>query len=649
MKKSLLTGLALVLGLSTLWASLSLPPIFQDGMVLQRGEGTRIRGHADSGSRVRLEFQGWQYSATASDDGEWTVEFGRLRPGGPFPMAIEAAGGGVIMYEQVFVGDVWICSGQSNMEIPMSRLRFKFPEEFSAPANSMIREFQVPDDYDFSGPVNEINGGSWREADPDSLMSFGAVGYFFGKYISAREGVPVGLVNSAVGGSPIESWMSEEALEAYPKDLAEAKSWNDPERIRNTTEREEARASEWQQKLEQADLGSREGKPALALPDENPGDWTPVRLPGNFSDSGLEAAPGVVWLSREFELEKDPGTLAARIWLGRIVDADEVFINGQLVGQTGYEYPPRVYDIPAGILNKGTNQLLVRVVVNNREGGFIPDKPYFLDTGRERVDLGGEWMARQFAIDETAPGRTFIRWKPMGLYNAMIAPLTGMSVKGIIWYQGESNAGRPGDYGSKFRTLIRDWRQHWYRGENLPFLFVQLPNFGDPTRDPGFVDGWSLLREAQESALELPATGMAAAYDVGEWNDIHPLDKKTVGYRLSLAARHVAYGEQDLLYSGPRYKGLERMGGALLVEFDSTGEGLRRFGESDTLGGFAVAGKDGVFHWARARIVERNAVIVWSEEVPEPVEVRYAWGMNPDRANLANSAGLPALPFRTDR
>lgn len=296
------------------------------------------------------------------------------------------------------------------------------------------------------------------------------------------------------------------------------------------------------------------------------------------------------------------------------------------------------------MLKEGENTIVVRVISNTGKGGFVLDKPYEIVAGDVTIDLKGDWQYRLGASMEPLASQTFIRWKPLGLYNGMIAPLLNYRIKGIIWYQGESNAGRPAGYQELFEALIRDWRKNWQEG-NFPFLFVQLPNFMKPKNQP-FESNWALMREAQAKALSLPATGMAVAIDIGEWNDIHPLNKKEVGRRLALAAQKIAYGNEKVVYSGPIYRSMKNERNKIILTFTNIGSGLIAKGGGE-LKYFAIAGADRQFVWAKAKI-KNNKVIVWSEKITNPIAVRYAWADNPEGANLYNKEGLPASPFRTD-
>jgi sialate O-acetylesterase len=333
---------------------------------------------------------------------------------------------------------------------------------------------------------------------------------------------------------------------------------------------------------------------------------------------------------------------AAQLELGRIVDADSVFLNGQFIGNTTYQYPPRRYTVPHGILQK-TNQLVIRIINERGMGGFVKDKAYELRLRDTVIDLKGKWHYKLGAeLPELRP-QTFIRWKPTGLYNAMIAPLVHYPLSGMLWYQGESNVDNAKEYDDLIELLVADWRKKWGGGE-IPFLLVQLANFLPASAEPQ-ESAWAEMREAQGAVLELGQTAMAVIMDVGEWNDIHPLNKQAVGHRLALGAKKLVYGK-DVVFSGPKFRTQHIMGNRIKITFDLYGSQLRAQG--DALTGFAIAGEDHKFYWADATI-DGNSILLESKKVPRPLYVRYAWADNPDTANLYNTEGLPALPFRTDR
>jgi sialate O-acetylesterase len=369
-----------------------------------------------------------------------------------------------------------------------------------------------------------------------------------------------------------------------------------------------------------------------------------MNLPAFWDESELGGINGAVWFRKEIFL---PGSVAgkpARLLMGRIVDSDTTYINGKVVGTVSYQYPPRRYTVPENVLKAGKNIVTVRVINNTGRGGFIKDKPYRLITDEGEIELSGEWRYRLGTTMEPLEEQTFIRWKPLGLYNAMIAPLTNYAIKGIIWYQGESNTGNPVEYGQTFPALIKDWRTKWKQG-NFPFLYVQLPNFMEAREQPG-ESQWAEFREAQLKSLRVPKTAMAVAIDIGEWNDIHPLNKKDVGKRLALAALKVAYGKKNLVHSGPIYRSMRIKNDKVILSFAHTGSGLVTKDNNEPRG-FAICGADGRFVWANAKIQD-NKVVIWHDDISQPKAVRYAWADNPENANLYNKEGLPASPFRTD-
>ncbi|UZR96280.1 sialate O-acetylesterase [Chondrinema litorale] len=338
----------------------------------------------------------------------------------------------------------------------------------------------------------------------------------------------------------------------------------------------------------------------------------------------------------------------SKVALGRIVDADKLYINGIEVGSTTYQYPQRRYNVPQNVLKSGNNLFVIRVVNNTGKGGFVPDKPYYISAGEQTVDLKGYWQFKVgdvFIKEENLPQSIVIHNQPTSLFNAMVAPITDYAIKGIVWYQGESNSGNPEAYKNLLPAFIKDWRKQWGQPE-LPFLNVQLPNYMDVDYLP-VESNWALMREAQLEATKLPNTGMVVSIDLGEWNDIHPGNKKPIGDRLALIAQKMVYGEDDIVYSGPIYKSARVDGNKVILTFDHVGSGLIS-GNEEALNHFAIAGTDKKFKWGKA-VIKDNTVEVWHENIKEPMYIRYAWADNPDFANLYNKEGLPASPFKTGK
>jgi sialate O-acetylesterase len=385
-------------------------------------------------------------------------------------------------------------------------------------------------------------------------------------------------------------------------------------------------------------------------PSYEPKHWRSINIPGYWEDQGVHDLDGVVWYRREIEIPASMANAPAKVFLGRIVDADVLYINGRQVGNTTYMYPQRQYKVPDSLLKPGKNLFVIRVTNNFGKGGFVPDKPYKLIAGGDTLDLRGEWQYKVGQVNVPLLGfgggsAIAAQNQPTGLYNSMIAPLIPYTIKGFVWYQGESNAGRADEYAKLQPAMITDWRKKW-NSPNAPFLFVQLPGFGDMTYLPTEAQ-WAAFRDAQKSSLAVPNTGMAVAIDLGEWNDIHPDRKKEVGDRLALAAEKIAYGENNVVYSGPLYQSAIIDRNKITISFTNIGSGLEAI-DGEDLSEFAIAGDDKKFVWAKAKI-EGDKVVVWSDEIAAPKYVRYAWADTPVNPNLYNKEGLPASPFQTGK
>jgi sialate O-acetylesterase len=622
-------------------AQVRLPRLVSDGMVLQRDADVRIWGWARPGEAVAVSFLGKTSSATTGPDGQWTVQLPRLKAGGPYEMSIRASN--QLVVKDILVGDVWLCSGQSNMETPMSRLRDKYPDVIAQAANPRIRQYEVPMAYAFLGPKADVPGGKWIAADPQTVLKFSGVAYFFAKEINAKYQVPVGIIKDAVGGSPAEAWLSADALKQFPKYEQQAAPYRDSAAVAGIKQKEQAAISNWYRQLHQADKGEASGQTPWYAPAYAATGWKTMTVPGYWADGELGMVNGVVWFRKELDVPAGMTGLPARLELGTLVDADSTYINGRLVGSTGYQYPPRKYDFGPEVLKPGKNTITVRLINNGGRGGFTKEKKYELTAGGQTLDLRGPWQYQVGATMPPTPGSTTFQYQPGGLFNGMIAPVLPYAIKGVLWYQGESNAGRTGDYQALFNTMILDWRKQFQRPD-LPFIYAQLPNFMAVRKEPS-ESGWAQARDIQRRGLALPHTGMAVLLDAGEWNDIHPLDKQTPGRRLALAAEKVAYGESKLVASGPLYQSMQTTGNKVTLRFSSIGSGLVAKGGGE-LKGFAVAGPDKKFVWAQARI-EGSKVVVWNDQIPNPTVVRYAWADNPEGANLYNKEGLPASTFTT--
>ena len=449
--------------------------------------------------------------------------------------------------------------------------------------------------------------------------------------------MPQGLIQTAVGGSPVEAWLDEETLMGLGNYQAILARVRDENHVKSTMKAEMERMQQWYGELNEKDLGLK----GWAEPDYDDADWETISVPGVWQGTALEGVTGSVWLRKEFDVPTGFLQDDMLLRLGAIIDADETYLNGVLVGKTEYKYPPRRYELPAGVLREGRNTLAVRVIVNRAGGGFVTGKEYSITAGEAKLYLDGEWKYRVGAVQSNLPHATFFQWSPTGLYNGMVAPLRNLAVKGVLWYQGESNVGRARQYPSQFEAMVQLWRKQ-FEQPDLPFFYVQLPNFAAELWEFSQEYSWSIFREVQKESLQIPNTGMAVTIDVGEGNDLHPQDKKTVGQRLALLAKRQVFGE-DIVAQGPIYSGFERRGEELLVSFETFGSALVVGGEE--LEGFEICGSDGQYYPAEGKVVG-NSVLLRSERVKEPCGLRYAWANDP-KCNLYNQAGLPAAPFST--
>lgn len=624
-------------------AQIRLPKLIGDNMILQRDVPLKLWGWASPGEKVKVIFGGKQVSTTSDTAGKWKITFPAMKAGGPYEMQLH--GKNKLILKDVLIGDVWLCAGQSNMVHQMGIHDITYAGDIAQADFPEIRQFWVPTATNLRGPQEELRPSGWKWASPENVRDFSAVAYFFARAIYQQYQIPIGIINSSVGGTPIEAWTSEEGLKDFAavqsiilrnKDTAYVKSRNDASLNRS------------KDRSLQPDKGLKKGQEWFN-PRYIAKGWKTMNIPGYWEDQGIRDLDGVVWYRREISIPASLAGKEGRLFMGRIVDADHIYVNGKEIGHTAYQYPQRRYKVPGGLLKEGKNLIVIRVENAAGKGGFVPDKPYYLDLGEQLIDLKGYWQYKVGQVYRPLEGEEWAgtmveQNQPTALFNAMIAPFTDYAIKGVLWYQGESNAGNAQDYEKLLPALIRDWRNR-FSSPDLPFYYVQLPNFGDANYLPIESD-WAILREAALKTLTLPHTGMAVTIDLGEWNDIHPDNKKGVGDRLALIARNRSYGERNLTYSGPLYKSAEIKGDKIVISFDDTSAGLIAI-DGEELSAFAIAGADKKFVWAKAKI-SGNQVEVWSDEVPQPCYVRYAWSDNPVNPNFYNAAKLPASPFRTD-
>ncbi len=687
---------------------LRLPKLFSDGCVLQKGDHCRIWGWTDPRGEVRLSLEQpgeprqaalSSAQARADADGRFEAELSTPCAGGPYLLRVCVSGGEELIVREAYVGEVYVCAGQSNMELPMERVCERFPEEFRDGAPN-VHEYKVTECRAFDGPLSDHVQAEWRRCVGEKLPEVSAFAYFFGKALVKAQNVPVGILNLSLGGTPAEAWMSREGLRAWPEALEDADRCRDEAFCKELSGREMRAEVDWQREI------IRQERESADAP------WRPAELPGQVRDWGLEKFCGCLHLRKSFSVPQDCLGKDALLRLGTLVDSDRIFINGKRVGETGYRYPPRRYPVRAGLLREGENEILIRLVCRDGEGRSTAGQPLELvwedapadmpltsdtesltrlalaDRARRlrRVSLAGAWEYQLRAVCEEAPGQTFLSWKPTGLFHGMLAPCFPYRVRGVIWYQGESNDSRPQTYRAVLEGLIRDWRSHW-RQEKLPFVIVQLPNC-DVDVAPG--DAWPLVREAQAQAGQMEEVAVTVNLDAGEDNDLHPRDKKTVAERAARAVRAMI-GKEKLQWEAPKVCGWETEEGCVRLHFDgpvtlrlcpgdpaaagdlrpqgpvaaenlcledSVAVGNLRPGDRAVAGNprlFELAGGDGVYYPAKACIEETEdgspagtCVRLYSDQVSDPRYVRYAWSRAPGALLLYGGNGFCVGPFRFD-
>ncbi len=635
--------------------------IFSDHMVLQRDIPIPVWGQAAPGQRVSVELAGHTRSASADANGRWLVQLPPLAAGGPLEMRIE--GTNSLLLRDVMVGEVWLCSGQSNMEFPLA-LAQDVQEVIAAARNPQIRFFNVS--HSAKLEPQQDTKGAWSRCVPETASNFSAVGYFFGRELSRKLNLPVGLINSSWGGTRAESWTPRAALLADDFYKQMVREYENELRHPSTASLKlRAQYQQWKQKHSCIKDTCNEGEAwGWAKPEMSTDDWQEMDLPRNWQSAGHKYS-GIFWFRKTVEIPTAWAGHNLQLNLGALDKYDVTYFNGVPVGSLSMEQRPdawclpREYVVPGQLVRPGRNVIAVRVFSNHSEGGFIskPDQMNLMlvdelgaAASSAPLDLAGLWrykIERNFGLIKPPPAAPEPPGEgnpnsPYMLFNNMIYPLLPYAIRGVIWYQGESNSNLARQYRRLFPLLIGSWRAAWRQGD-FPFLFVQLASFMPAQNEPGESQS-AELREAQSLALALPNTGMAVAIDIGQADDIHPRNKKDVGLRLALPALAQVYGFKDLVYSGPLYRSQQIKEDTIHLEFNHVGAGLNSRGGK--LRGFAIAGADRQFVWADARIVG-DSVVVSSSRVPRPVAVRYCWADNPN-GNLYNSAGLPAAPFRSD-
>lgn len=611
-------------------------------MVMQRNQPVPIWGWSSPNEKVTVNFNQQQKQAVADNSGKWRVNLDPEPAGGPFELVVQ--GKNSIIIHDVVVGEVWLCSGQSNMEFELKSAKDADAEIITSGLPD-IRQIKIPLTVS-STAKEDIPPANWIVCSTKTAGDFTAVGYFFAREIEKRLHVPVGLINSTWGGTMIESWISHEAFENSPAFKSVVASINDRDIGPVIKER--------QLKLE-SQVRSIEKNIHDSIPEtewKNPAysskGWPTISVNSNWENQplGLSELDGIVWYRREINLDSGVADKPLILSLGKIDDNDETYVNGIRVGSTKNWEEKRNYHVPANVFRTGKNLIAVRLEDTGGGGGFYEDSSAVnLKTENGIVPLGDNWHFRVAKIANNSGGIGPNDY-PSLLFNAMINPLIPYSIRGVLWYQGEANTGRAYQYREAFPLMITDWRRHWGRG-NFPFYFVQLASFNAENGNSEKGSSWAELREAQSYALNLEATGMSVTDDIGEPNDIHPKNKKDVGLRLAAIALNNIYGK-PMEYSGPVYESMSVQGNKVVINFSHTGSGLMVKDKYGYVRGFEIAGSDHRFHYAKAYL-ENNKVVVYANEVTSPVSVRYAWSDDNSDANLYNFEDFPAVPFRTDQ
>lgn len=636
-------------------SSLRLPAILGSHMVLQQGRPARFWGWSAPKATITASLAGHTATAQADATGRWRVELPIPPAGGPYEATL-SDGQSTVSLTDILVGEVWVCSGQSNMEWILSQAH-NAETELPKANHPRLRLFDANAGRKPCAEPQEDLAGQWQLCESVAASYITAVGYFFGREIMQTQGIPVGIVSSSWGGTLAEAWTEWSFLKADPEFASitepyEASLNRDPAEA----EAEKRLLAHAQKVMFYQDPGNRGFLHGYANPEFDDSEW-PTMMPGYWQDKGHNVN-GAFWFRKEVTIPAEWAGKELRLELGALDDFDVTYFNGIEVGSTGRSTQNwwmcrRVYSIPAHLVKAGTNVIAIRIFDEYGNGGFAGGAQMRVYCGDQHIPITGAWRYKiEYAFEKEMPAKVQAlmlggganhQHSPSNLYNGMIHPLTPLPIRGVLWYQGESNASRALQYHALFQALISSWRAAWGQPE-MPFYFVQLANYMAEQIDP-CEEGWGPIRDAQAAALRLPHTGMATAIDVGEANDIHPRDKESVGHRLALIARAKIHGEA-IPYSGPVFRAMEINGDTISLHFDHTHGGLTTK-DGAYPKAFVIKGIDTEWQWAEARI-EGERILVRSPLVPRPIAVRHAWASNPPH-NVYNLAGLPMIPFATER
>jgi sialate O-acetylesterase len=620
-------------------AQISLPKIFGNDMVMQRDITIPVWGNAAPGTNVTAILGTVQTTSQADKEGKWMVRFPKFNAGGPYTLKIYETGkpDKAIELKGILIGDVWLASGQSNMEWQVQQAKDASTE--IANANFPQIRFLVVGHSNQIKLQSGIISGKWKICDTTNVKDFSAVAYFFARKIHVDQNVPVGIIQSTWGGTKIEPWTSREMLVTSPITRAKTLSVDTLRFDREDFIRDSLNQIRFWEIVYNPQNNADKIFPAADYDDAG---WTNIDMPNVLKNFGIGNYVGMVWIRKKISLPESFAGKDITINLGHPEMNYSLYFNGkEICKNIWYSNPDHSYTISAALVQPGENTIAVRIAMLWGGGGLNPANDIYITDGSSKITLAGKWLYKK-DLETAIPKIPNYQGNPTVLFNSMINPLIPYGIKGFLWYQGESNAEDAYNYRKLFPMLIADWRQHWQQG-NLPFLYVQLANYMQRKPLPTESE-WAELREAQTLTLSHPNTGMACTIDIGEAGSVHPVNKQEVGRRLALIANKLVYKKHEII-SGPMYNQFKIEGNRIRISFSNNGSVLST-SDGNEVTGFAIAGNDRHFYWAKAKI-EGNEVVVYSDNVPAPVAVRYAWADNPD-CNLINSEGLPAIPFRTD-
>lgn len=616
-------------------ANVRMPLIFSDGMVLQRNKQIPIWGFADANESVEIHFNKQIKKTQADKNGKWTINLNAEKAGGPFELII--IGKNKITIKNVLVGEVWICSGQSNMEFQVYKT-MNAEKEINDSDYPMIRHFGVA--QDLSGtPKDDLKAGKWEVSNKETVGNFTAVGFYFARKLYAELKIPIGLINTSWGGTNVETWTSREAFEKsdeFKAMIADVPTVD----INAIFENYKKSVLDNINKIQGFDV-SMDNEAQFKDANFQDKNWPEIKVPSLWENQQIGNIDGIVWMRKTIVLTAEQAKKQAVLHLAKVDDEDKTYINGVEIGTNNLWDKLRVYKIPANVLKEGINVIAVRITDYSGGGGIYGDAADLkIDFKDSSLPLEGLWKFNVVKVRIEVSPNSY----PSLLYNAMVNPLVPYAIEGVLWYQGEANVWRAKQYKKAFPLMINDWRTKFKQGD-FPFYFVQLSTFDETGGNSQKGSRWAELREAQSETLKLPNTGMAVTTDIGNAKDIHPTNKQDIGLRLAAIAMNNIYGKKQV-HSGPTYKSQEIKGNQIILTFDNIGSGLST-PNNDELKGFEIAGADKVFHSAKA-IIKDNKVIVSSDQVQNPVAVHYGWADDDTQINLFNKEKFPASPFRTD-